>query len=115
MLNPTAATFFTTYEAMKNNHLPRFFPSLPPSLIHMLAASSGELAACLVRVPTEVIKTRAQTSAYGGKTGSLEAAKMVWRSEGIRGFGRGFGMTVAREVSLKRQVAPATPVVSSLS
>lgn len=66
----------------------------------MLAASSGELVACLVRVPTEVIKTRAQTSAYGLKGSSLEAAKMVWRTEGARGFGRGFGMTVAREVSL---------------
>lgn len=67
----------------------------------MTSASGGELVACLIRVPTEVIKTRAQTSAYGtSSAGSLNAARSVWREEGLRGFGRGFGMTVAREVSL---------------
>jgi solute carrier family 25 S-adenosylmethionine transporter 26 len=65
----------------------------------MTAASGGELVACLVRVPTEVIKTRAQTSAYGvTSAGSLQAAKTVWATEGVRGLYRGFGMTVAREV-----------------
>lgn len=56
-------------------------------------------AACLIRVPTEVVKTRMQTSTYGNLAGSsLAAAKLVLSQEGIRGFYRGFGTTVMREV-----------------
>jgi solute carrier family 25 S-adenosylmethionine transporter 26 len=56
-------------------------------------------AACLVRVPTEVIKTRSQTSSYGTLANtSLATAKLVWKADGLRGFYRGFGTTVMREV-----------------
>jgi solute carrier family 25 S-adenosylmethionine transporter 26 len=56
-------------------------------------------AACLVRVPTEVIKTRSQTSSYGTLADtSLATAKLVWKTDGLRGFYRGFGTTVMREV-----------------
>ena len=56
-------------------------------------------AACLVRVPTEVIKTRMQTATYGNLAGSsYAAAKLVLSREGLRGFYRGFGITVMREV-----------------
>ena len=56
-------------------------------------------AACLIRVPTEVVKTRMQTSTYGSLAGSsLAAAKLVLSQEGLRGFYRGFGTTVMREV-----------------
>lgn len=56
-------------------------------------------AACLVRVPTEVIKTRSQTSSYGTLANpSLATAKLVWKTDGLRGFYRGFGTTVMREV-----------------
>ncbi|XP_041445300.1 S-adenosylmethionine mitochondrial carrier protein isoform X1 [Xenopus laevis] len=57
---PNAAAFFVTYESAK-----RFLGSdssyLSP-IIHMAAASLGELVACLIRVPSEVIKQRAQVS-----------------------------------------------------
>lgn len=52
----------------------------------------------MVRVPTEVVKQRSQTGSKG--TRSWDVAKTVWRGEGLRGFYRGFGSTVAREVSL---------------
>ena len=56
-------------------------------------------AACLIRVPTEVVKTRMQTSTYGSLAGSsLAAAKLVLSQEGLRGFYRCFGTTVMREV-----------------
>lgn len=57
-------------------------------------------AACLVRVPTEVVKTRTQTSTYGnlGKS-SFAVAKQVLLNDGFKGFYRGFGITVMREVS----------------
>lgn len=56
-------------------------------------------AACLIRVPTEVIKTRSQTSSYGAMANSsLATAKLVWKTDGFKGFYRGFGTTVMREV-----------------
>ena len=48
----------------------------------------------MVRVPTEVVKQRSQTSSHGSWT----VAKDVWSSAGLRGFYRGFGSTVAREI-----------------
>jgi len=54
--------------------------------------------ACLVRVPTEVIKSRTQTSTYGPLAGSLHSARMTYAKDGLRGFYRGFGTTVMREV-----------------
>ncbi|KAF9563697.1 mitochondrial carrier [Agrocybe pediades] len=93
---PGAAAFFSTYETMKKN-LP-FRDGLAP-VNHMLSASVGEVAACLIRVPTEVIKTRMQTSAYGAQGGSsLAAAKIVLQNTGLMGFYRGFGITVMREI-----------------
>ena len=56
-------------------------------------------AACSIRVPTEVIKTRTQTSTYGSAAqSSWAAARMVMSTEGVRGFYRGYGSTVMREV-----------------
>lgn len=54
-------------------------------------------AACLIRVPTEVVKQRSQTAVKG--VGSWEVAKSVWAQAGVRGFYRGYSTTVAREVS----------------
>ena len=50
----------------------------------------------MIRVPTEVVKQRSQTSAKG--VGSWEVAKAVWAQAGVRGFYRGYSTTVAREV-----------------
>ncbi|TFK97285.1 S-adenosylmethionine transporter [Pterulicium gracile] len=90
---PGAAVFFATYDGLKKR-LPFEGP-----VNHMMAASMGEVAACLVRVPTEVVKTRAQTSTYGdlGK-GSLGAAKLVYQAHGLGGFYRGYGTTIMREI-----------------
>lgn len=53
----------------------------------------------MIRVPTEVIKTRSQTSAYGkGVLSSIAVARHTLEVDGLRGFYRGFGITVAREV-----------------
>lgn len=56
--------------------------------------------ACLIRVPTEVIKTRMQTSIYGTSgSSSFSAAKLVLFNDGLSGFYQGFGITVMREVN----------------
>lgn len=54
----------------------------------------------MIRVPTEVIKTRTQTTSYGAAhASSFAAAKLVLQNQGISGFYRGFGITVMREES----------------
>ncbi|KAJ7194238.1 mitochondrial carrier domain-containing protein [Mycena pura] len=92
---PGAAVFFATYDTLKHNS------PLPPhldSVTHIMSASVAEVAACLIRVPTEVIKTRAQTSSYGPGQSSLSSAKLIVGSDGLRGFYRGFGSTIMREI-----------------
>lgn len=64
----------------------------------MISASLGEVAACLVRVPTEVVKQRQQTAAYGATTSSARALKLAIQQGGFRSLYRGFGITVSREV-----------------
>jgi len=93
---PGAAAFFTTYDYLKHN-LPSPF-SHPSPANHVVAASIGECVACLVRVPTEVVKSRMQTSAYGLAASSLDAFRNVIRADGINGLYRGFGTTIMREI-----------------
>ncbi|KAI1759494.1 mitochondrial carrier [Hypoxylon sp. FL1150] len=70
---------------------------------HMIAASLGEVAACAVRVPTEVVKQRAQAGLHGGSSAAaLGAILSRRRSVGLGGVWRelyrGWGITVMREV-----------------
>ncbi|KAK4186051.1 putative mitochondrial carrier protein PET8 [Podospora australis] len=96
---PGAAFFFSTYEFTKS-----LLPSSPSSpYTHMLAASLGEIAACAVRVPTEVIKQRAQAGHHGGS--SLHSLLHILHQRpaiGITGVWRelyrGWSITVMREV-----------------
>ncbi|KAJ5620405.1 S-adenosylmethionine mitochondrial carrier protein [Penicillium lagena] len=124
---PSAASFFIVYDGVKRSLLPRSSshaqnPSRSHVIItHSLASSLGEIAACAVRVPTEVIKQRAQAGLFGGsslaalkdilalrhaetpKTASGTAAQPVVPAP--RGYGavirelyRGAGITIAREI-----------------
>ena len=51
--------------------------------------------ACLVRVPTEIIKLRLQT---GRDTNAIRSIQYVIREEGLSGFYRGFNTTLLREI-----------------
>ncbi|KAK3943588.1 mitochondrial carrier domain-containing protein [Diplogelasinospora grovesii] len=127
---PGAAFFFVTYETTKsllsssssqNGQFPFplyiRYPSSHQSLTdhqmtkltaigpgtHMLAASLGEVAACAVRVPTEVVKQRAQAGQFGGSSLlSLKAILSQYSTVGLAGVWRelyrGWGITVLREV-----------------
>lgn len=109
---PGAAFFFCTYEATKstlaqarrrtsgdgsgNNNT-------SSAVDHMLAASLGEVAACSVRVPTEVVKQRAQAGQHGGSSLSSLRAILARRADvGLPGVWRelyrGWGITILREV-----------------
>ncbi|ESK86215.1 s-adenosylmethionine transporter [Moniliophthora roreri MCA 2997] len=92
---PGAAAFFSTYNFFKQN-LP-IETSSPFN--HMVSATAGEVAACLIRVPTEVVKTRTQTASFGAQhQSSLSALKLTIAHGGFRGLYKGFGITVMREI-----------------
>ncbi|KAK2808314.1 hypothetical protein FQN50_004874 [Emmonsiellopsis sp. PD_5] len=117
---PSAASFFIVYDGVKRHLLPSPSSSTatPASwqhavLTHSLASSLGEIAACAVRVPTEVIKQRAQAGLFGGSTllalkdilslrhaGSGSANDGRKRGLGlvIRELYRGTSITIAREI-----------------
>lgn len=91
---PSAAMFFCTYELFKVV-IGSQFPQLQSPWVHMLAATAGEVSACVVRVPCEVIKQRTQTS-KGLRPSQI--FKMAMESEGIRGLYRGYLTTLSREI-----------------
>ncbi|CAN8186298.1 unnamed protein product [Coccothraustes coccothraustes] len=91
---PNAAAFFITYENVKSvlPHGPS--PYLSPAT-HMVAASLGEVVACLIRVPSEVVKQRAQVSP---SSSTLQILSHTLYHEGIQGLYRGYKSTVLREI-----------------
>ncbi|KAL9105997.1 MAG: hypothetical protein Q9227_008905 [Pyrenula ochraceoflavens] len=107
---PSAASFFVVYDGLKrtlqpeNGNPPPFLLSMPPSVVHMTAASIGEIAACAVRVPTEVVKQRAQAGLFNGS--SLAAFKDILSlSKQPAGYSimlqelyKGGGITIIREI-----------------
>lgn len=111
---PGAAFFFCTYEGTKSALAQARRNTLGHNdgnkgsggggaVDHMLAASLGEVAACAVRVPTEVVKQRAQAGQHGGSSLSSLRAILARRAEvGLPGVWRelyrGWGITILREV-----------------
>lgn len=138
---PSAASFFIVYDGVKRSLLPASSsysssgssPSDPPSRAHVffthsIASSLGEIAACAVRVPTEVVKQRAQAGLFGGSSllalkdilslrhterpstssaaaGAGQSANASVVGPARRGYGqmirelyRGAGITIAREI-----------------
>jgi Mitochondrial carrier protein len=67
------------------------------------AGSFGGLVKCLVLVPSDLIKCKMQVDqGWAGKasrySSSVDCFSKVYRSEGIRGLYKGFGVTTLREV-----------------
>lgn len=96
---PGAALFFCSYETCKpwihKNILHSNKELNKNPLTHMLSASVGEITACLIRVPTEVVKQRMQIGEYNAFGGAL---KHIYTNYKLRGFYVGYGSTVAREI-----------------
>lgn len=100
---PSAALFFLVYDGVKRRLIRPDQASSTQAYAHMLASSSGEIAACAIRVPTEVVKQRAQAGLFGGS--SLLAFQDIMslrRSDGsatmVRELYRGAGVTIMREI-----------------
>ncbi|KAI8907161.1 mitochondrial carrier domain-containing protein [Gorgonomyces haynaldii] len=83
---PSASMFFVTYEYFKTSDDP---------LNHMWAASLGEMMACLVRVPTEIVKQRMQVGMHSSVKSTLSN---ILKQDGFFGLYRGYLMTVFREI-----------------
>lgn len=99
---PGAALFFVTYESVKRQFASRELGSYGEAGGHMLAASLGEVAACAVRVPTEVVKQRAQAGQYPSSLSALTSILGLRKTHGAihvwRELYRGWSITVMREV-----------------
>jgi len=68
--------------------------------VHMTAACLGEVAACSVRVPTEVLKSRMQTNQVGTET-LKSTFRLVKAEKGLPFLGglyNGYSITIMREI-----------------
>ncbi len=115
---PGAALFFITYDSLKTalsstQTRIRYNAEGKPykettsdagreALTHMLAASVGEVAACAVRVPTEVVKQRAQASQHPSSLAALRHILAQRHTHGLvrvwHELYRGWSITILREV-----------------
>lgn len=100
IVKQTAAAFFITYETVKTKL--HGYKSMGPNgkahvVSHMIAASLGEIASCIVRVPYEVVKMRSQTAETKVITNSAIMRDIISR-EGLTGLYRGFSSTVFRDL-----------------
>lgn len=122
---PGAALFFATYETLKpvcfelstaifgeshdNDH--GSASSTTAAYSHMMAASVGEAMACLVRVPTEVVKAKMQTNTSANGITLRNTIQSVLQERHPNGSGgggflqsltgglyRGYGITLFREI-----------------
>lgn len=65
----------------------------------MISASLGEIAACSIRVPSEVIKQRAQSQAHHTSLSAFKSIIANETGEGVfRGLYRGWSTTIMREI-----------------
>lgn len=103
---PGASLFFVTYDGIKRSLTRRQKQGVgvlkSDAAIHMLAASAGEVAACAVRVPTEVVKQRAQAGQYASSLLALKSILGQYSTVGVAGVWkemyRGWSVTIMREV-----------------
>ncbi|ORY05637.1 mitochondrial carrier [Basidiobolus meristosporus CBS 931.73] len=101
---PGTTIYFGTYEFVKRTCIEK---GVPESASHLAAGAIGDLAASIIYVPSEVLKTRMQlqgrynnpnfTSGYNYKN-SLHALKMIVKYDGFRALYNGFRATILRDV-----------------
>lgn len=99
-LAPSAALFFITYDTLKA----KLKDKVPTPIGHMMSASAGEITACLVRVPAEIVKQRTQAGVVGvgNKATSWANFKFLLQNKSgegvVRGLYRGWNTTIMREI-----------------
>ena len=91
---PASAIFFAVYEPTKQSlspHMPHGFEFGA----HLIAATAAGLASSIVRVPTEVVKTRLQTGQF---TTARAAVLGIALAEGTGGLFAGYGSFLLRDL-----------------
>lgn len=86
---PAAAAFFFTYEGVKNE-----LRSDSTSAC-CTAAITAEAAACVIRVPAELVKMNMQANPSSSLAGAMQGA---WQQGGLRGLYRGLGATLCLDI-----------------
>ncbi|CUS21033.1 LAQU0S02e04280g1_1 [Lachancea quebecensis] len=102
---PSASLFFVSYDSMKSYSRPVFNKlissndQMAETATHMFSSSAGEIAACMVRVPAEVIKQRTQTHKSDSSWQTFKKLLKNENGEGIRrNLYRGWSTTIMREI-----------------
>lgn len=100
---PCSAFFFVAYERLQQCLGSVAFCARSPAWRDAVAGATANTAACVIRVPCEVLKQRLQVAQASG---ALRAAKPTLRSvtrevtsQGARGLYAGAGATVGREAT----------------
>lgn len=92
---PGAATFFAAYDTSKSLLSKSNYFTKNETAAYMLSACVGEICACLVRVPVEVVKQRSQTMV---DKSSWTILRETLKQDKFRGLFRGYRSTVLREI-----------------
>lgn len=96
------ALYFLAYDATEKliRYLKRLDPRTPLSMPDvMICGGSTGVIGSLVLGPAELLKVRQQTAIHSGADSSLRGVvSFIYRSEGPRGFFRGTGATMLRDV-----------------
>eukprot|EP00920_Eleutheroschizon_duboscqi_P014625 GHVT01033925.1.p1 GENE.GHVT01033925.1~~GHVT01033925.1.p1 ORF type:complete len:341 (+),score=55.99 GHVT01033925.1:257-1279(+) len=107
---PSSASFFFTYEFLKEHLVPKtdekgvtrphssaaaMVAKLPPAAVHMISAGAGEIVATSVRLPFEVVKQQMQV---GHHSSFVSAVRRLLAVGGVRSLYVGYLSTVAREL-----------------
>lgn len=90
---PGAALFFMAYETCKTRI--QHISGLSLYASALVASCAGEVAACMVRVPTDNIKQKQQA---GIATSYRETARLIVSAQGMRGFYSGWSNTLSRDL-----------------
>jgi hypothetical protein len=92
---PGVALYFTSFEMAKAK-LERI-GSERPNLVNFTAGFLAEVVSCIVWVPTDVLKERAQALNVGKTHGHIGSPSLrdIIHKEGFRGLYRGYGATLA--------------------
>lgn len=95
---PQGGMRFSTYELTKVELEQRgILTAQQPLLLSAISAACGDIVSSVVKVPREVLTQRLQTGQY--KSGRMsDACSHIYRSEGVRGFYRGYASTQCRDV-----------------
>ncbi|RUS13260.1 mitochondrial carrier domain-containing protein [Endogone sp. FLAS-F59071] len=103
---PATTLYFGTYEFTKRNLITKEV-GCPDTIAHLIAGSIGDVAASIVYVPSEVLKTRMQLqgrynnphfiSGYNYRN-TWHAAKMIVQYDGFGSLYHGYKATLLRDV-----------------